>query len=199
MHIDRQLKVLIVDDDEDDFLIFRETLNEISPDKFDIQWSNNYDESLQKIKSKLYNIYFIDFRLGKETGLALLNEAIKTGCEEPVIMLTGRGNKDIDIQAMTLGATDYLIKSELNAEKLERCIRYSLERTNYIKSLKESEKKYRHLFEGAKDAVFIADKSLKFIEINPAVSELLGQNINSISGNCLYDFIADVDQISFIK
>jgi len=199
MHIDRQLKVLIVDDDEDDFLIFRETLNEISPDKFDIQWSNNYDDSLEKIKSKLYNIYFIDFRLGKETGLALLNEAIKTGCEEPVIMLTGRGNKDIDIQAMTLGATDYLIKSELNAEKLERCIRYSLERTNYIKSLKESEKKYKHLFEGAKDAVFIADKSLKFIEINPAVSELLGQNINSISGNCLYDFIADVDQISFIK
>ena len=136
MHVNQQLKVLIVDDDEDDFLILRETLNDISSDKFDIHWSNDYDESLQKIKSKLYHIYFIDYRLGKETGLALLNEAIKSGCEEPVIMLTGRGNKDIDIEAMTLGATDYLIKSELNAEKLERCIRYSLERTNYIKSLK---------------------------------------------------------------
>src|SRR3954447_8819290 len=151
MQLNQQLKVLIVDDDEDDFLIFKETLDEISSERFDIQWCNNYNKALQKIKSRLYHIYFIDYRLGKETGLALLNEAIKSGCEEPVIMLTGRGNKDIDIQAMTLGATDYLIKSELNSEKLERCIRYSLERTNYLKSLRQSERKYKHLFEGAKD------------------------------------------------
>ena len=42
--------------------------------------------------------------------------------------MTGIGNRDIDIQAMTIGAVDYLVKSEINTEKLERCIRYALER-----------------------------------------------------------------------
>jgi PAS domain S-box-containing protein len=199
MMLNYPVRVLIVDDDEDDFLIIREILYSIAPNVFDIDWSHNYDESLLKIKSGYYHIHFVDYRLGKETGLALLKEAVKAGCEAPIIMLTGRGNKEIDIEAMRLGATDYLIKSELNAEKLERCIRYALERTNYIKSLRESEKKYKHLFEGAKDAVFIADKNLKFIEINPAAETLLGKAFSLLSDITLYDFINDEDQKTFIK
>jgi len=199
MVLNYPIRILIVDDDEDDFLIFREILYSIASNVFDIHWSHDYDESLQKIKSGYYHIYFVDYRLGKETGLALLKAAVTSGCEEPIIMLTGRGNKEIDIEAMRLGATDYLIKSELNTEKLERCIRYALERTNYIKSLRESEKKYKHLFEGAKDAVFIADKNLKFIEINPAAEELLGKALQPLSDITLYDFINDEDQKMFIK
>ena len=199
MVLNYPVRVLIVDDDEDDFLILKEILYDIAPNIFDIHWSHDYDQSLQKIKSGFYHINFVDYSLGKETGLALLKEAVRSGCEEPIIMLTGKGNKDIDVEAMRLGATDYLIKSELNTEKLERCIRYALERTNYIKSLRESEKKYKHLFEGAKDAVFIADKNLRFIELNPAAEDLLGKALNPLTDIRLYDFITGEDQKTFIK
>ena len=85
------------------------------------------------------------------------------GCEEPIVLLTGKGNREIDIMAMQSGATDYLVKSELNTEKLERCIRYSLESAHVLKELKDRENKYRNLFEGSKDAVFIADARLNLI------------------------------------
>ncbi|QEC68884.1 response regulator [Panacibacter ginsenosidivorans] len=199
MQSDNLIRVLIVDDDEDDFLILKETLQDIPTNSFEIDWSRDYNESLQKIKSGIYDIYLVDYRLGQHTGLTLLKEAISAGCEEPIIMLTGRGNKEIDVQAMQLGATDYLIKAELNSEKLERCIRYSFERTNNTKSLKESEKKYRYLFEGAKDVVFIADDQLKFIEVNPAAGELFGLKTNSGSYKSLYDFIADENTAASIR
>ncbi|MEJ0103559.1 MAG: response regulator [Bacteroidota bacterium] len=76
-----------------------------------------------------------DYFLGAKTGLQLLKESIAAGCLEPIILLTGKGNHTIDMEAMQAGAYDYLVKSELNIEKLERCIRYSLERADTAKSL----------------------------------------------------------------
>ena len=64
-------------------------------------------------------------------------------CEQPMILLTGKGNQEIDILAMEAGAVDYLVKSELSPEKLERCIRYALGRSEYLKALKANEKKFR--------------------------------------------------------
>jgi PAS/PAC sensor hybrid histidine kinase (EC 2.7.13.3) len=83
---------------------------------------------------------FVDYRLGAKTGLDFLKEAVRLGCEEPIVLLTGKGNKDLDIEALQMGATDYLVKTELTSDKLERCIRYSLERTAYLKALRANEK-----------------------------------------------------------
>src|SRR5437868_3869769 len=114
--------VLVVDDDEDDFLILREYLHMIEGQEFVIDWCNSYDEASKKIAASKYQVYFIDYRLGARTGLELIEESIKNNCEEPFILLTGNGNITLDRKAMESGAIDYLVKSELNPEKLERCI-----------------------------------------------------------------------------
>ncbi len=74
---------------------------------------------------------------------------------------------------MESGAYDYLIKSELNTEKLERCIRYSLERAASIQALKANERRYSSIFEKSKDVVFITSSEFKIAEINYAATELL--------------------------
>lgn len=194
-----KIKVLVIDDDEDDFFILKSFIEDITTNQFIVHWCDNYNDALIKIKSGYYSIFFVDYRLGNETGLELLQEAVRSGCEEPIIVLTGKGNKATDIEAMRLGATDYLVKSELNHENLERCIRYSLERSVYIKSLKQSEKKYRNLFEGSKDAVFIADRGLKFRETNSATSGLLGMSIDELLDLTLYAFIHEEKQQAMIR
>ncbi|TMI69895.1 MAG: response regulator [Bacteroidetes bacterium] len=151
------IKIAIIDDDEDDFFIIADYIKSIQGANLNVEWLPDYPTAIDQIKARKYNIYFIDYRLGNETGLALLRDAISLGCEEPIVLLTGKGNRSIDIMAMQSGATDYLVKSELSTEKLERCIRYSLERATVLKELKTRENKYRNLFEGAKDAVVIAD------------------------------------------
>jgi len=90
-----------------------------------------------------------------------------------------------------MGATDYLIKTDLTTDKLERCIRYSLERTAYLKALRANEKKYRNIFELSKDVVFTAEKSLKFRDVNQATSSLLGYEKNELLKLRVSDLIPD--------
>jgi len=166
-------RILIIDDDNDDFFIISSFINKI-PEKFHIDWCYNYDQAIESIQSRTHDIYFVDYRLGAKTGIDLLQEAVRVNCEEPIVLLTGKGNLAIDIQAMQMGATDYLIKSEINTEKIERCIRYALERTASVRALRENERKYRSIFERSKDAVFLADEGFAFKDVNPATCDLLG-------------------------
>ena len=121
-----EVKILIIDDDEDDFFITSEYIRQIEEYDLVIDWCYKFNDAIQHLKNHSYDIYFVDYRLGAKTGLDFLREAVKLGVEEPIILLTGKGNKDVDIQAMQMGATDYLIKTDLTVDKLERCIRYSL-------------------------------------------------------------------------
>src|SRR5215211_5574764 len=168
------VRILIIDDDEDDFFITSEYLKQIEEYKLTINWCYKFNDAVQHLSKHAYDMYFVDYRLGGKTGLDFLKEAAKFGMEEPIVLLTGKGNKEVDIEAMQMGATDYLVKTELTIDKLERCIRYSLERTAYIKALKANELKYRSIFELSKDAVFISDKNLVFRDMNVATCELLG-------------------------
>jgi len=129
-------RILIIEDDQDDFLIIQASISDIPDKKFRIDWCYDYTDALQRISRSGYDIYFVDYLLGEKTGLELLHEAKAMGCEEPLILLTGIGNRDVDVQAMTSGAVDFLVKSEINTEKLERCIRYALDRSTYLKALK---------------------------------------------------------------
>src|SRR5215217_68445 len=185
------VKILIIDDDEDDFFITSEYLRQIEEYNLSIDWCYRFNDAVEHLKKRSHHMYFVDYRLGAKTGLDFLKEAVQLGCEEPIVLLTGKGNKEVDIEAMQMGATDYLVKTELNADKLERCIRYSLERTEYLKALRANERKYRSIFELSKDAVFIADKHLFFKDMNGATSELLGYTKQELLKRSLYELIAD--------
>ncbi len=183
------VRILIIDDDEDDFILTSGFINSIEDRTFDIQWCYNYKTALEHIESKKFHLYFVDYRLGAKTGIDLLAEAMKMNCEEPIILLTGKGNSAIDKQAMQMGAVDYLIKSELTSEKLERCIRYALERSASTKALRANERKYRSIFEKSKEAVFTTDLSLVFKDVNAAMVNLVGTDKTQLIRHTLYQFI----------
>jgi PAS domain S-box-containing protein len=183
------VRIMIIDDDEDDFILTSGFINSIQDQTFDIQWCYNYKTALEHIASKKFHLYFVDYRLGAKTGIDLLGEAMKMNCEEPIILLTGKGNSAIDKQAMQMGAVDYLIKSELTSEKLERCIRYSLERSASTKALRANERKYRNIFEKSKEAVFTTDQALVFKDVNAAMLALIGVEKNQLIKNTLYQLI----------
>ena len=194
-----QIHVLIIDDDQDDFLIISDYLKAIESNRFKIEWCYNYAEAVNQLARRAHHIYFVDYRLGAKTGLDLLRDAEALKCEEPIILLTGFGNPAVDNEAMRIGAMDYLIKAELTTEKLERCIRYALERSAAVKALRANEQKYRSIFERSKDAVFITDSDLRFKDVNLATSHLLAFERNDLIGRSLFDFIEEDVAKSKIK
>jgi PAS domain S-box-containing protein len=185
----KAVRILIIDDDEDDFILTSGFLKGIQDRSFDIQWCYNYKTALAHISARNFDLYLVDYRLGAKTGIDLLQEAMNMNCEEPIILLTGKGNPNIDKQAMQMGAVDYLIKSELTTEKLERCIRYSLERAASTKALRANEKKYRSIFEKSKEAVFTTDTNLVFRDVNSAMSKLVGCEKSELINTSLYQLI----------
>ena len=121
------IRVLLIDDDEDDFIITRDLLSEVREIRYELDWAQTFEDGLETIRRELHQVYLIDFRLGENDGLRLIKEAIDKGIRKPFIILTGQGNRELDFQAMQIGASDYLVKDQLNVEILERSIRYSLQ------------------------------------------------------------------------
>jgi PAS domain S-box-containing protein len=183
-------RILIVDDDEDDFFLTSELIKNIPSSGFTISWCYSYKEALDQMINKGHDLYFIDYLLGAKTGLDLLKEAVAAGVEEPIILLTGKGNQTVDIEAMQVGAMDYLVKGEFNEEKLERSIRYALERAATLKALRVNERKYRVMFERSKDMVFIADNEGLLKDVNSATSDLLGYNRDELMQMSIYNLFA---------
>ncbi len=188
------IRVLIIDDDEEDFFITSQYIKKIRGKEFVIDWCFRYKEAYEAILEAKYDIYFIDYYLGAKTGLDLMKEALQNNCEQPLILLTGMGNQKIDLEAMQAGAFDYLVKLELNTEKMERCIRYSLERADALKTLKSNERKFRSIFEKSKDAVFLTDQSLVFKDVNYISTILLGYSRDELLNLSLNGFFANPEQ-----
>lgn len=195
----KPVRILIIDDDEDDFILTSSFLKRIEDRRLEIDWCYSYKAAIEKITERSADLYLVDYRLGAKTGIDLLQEAMQLHCEEPIILLTGKGNSNIDKQAMEMGAVDYLIKSELSTEKLERCIRYSLERAASTKALRSNERKYRNIFEKSKEAVFTTDQSLVFKDVNAAMSRLSGYEKPQLLKMNLYQLIESEARRNFVQ
>lgn len=132
-----KIKVLLVDDDEDDYIITRDIMDDIPGRLYQLAWTSSFDEALELIRQEKYDVYLVDFFLGAHNGLELIEKAVEEGSKAPFILLTGQSDRETDERAMRVGAMDYLVKGTFNPFDLERSIRYSLE---HAKSLAEIQK-----------------------------------------------------------
>lgn len=122
-----KIRVLLVEDDEDDYVLTHSLLSEIGGEQFDLDWVTSYDIAMDEIARDSHDVYLLDYHIGVRSGLDLLRDARTRGGTSPMILLTGQGDRDVDMEAMTAGASDYLVKGQINASQLERSIRYALE------------------------------------------------------------------------
>lgn len=118
--------ILLVDDDEEDYILTRDIIADIPHREYKLDWISTFEEAIEVIKENRHDVFLIDYRLGAHTGLELIGEAIKSGCTSPLILLTGQGDIEIDEKATKAGAADYIIKGNITPYQLERSIRYSI-------------------------------------------------------------------------
>jgi len=139
------IRIMLVDDDEDDFVLMRQMLSGIKHWKVNLQWASSYEDALRAAKPGICDLCLMDYRLDRGTGLDLMSELQKNGFSAPFIVLTGKGDHEIDLRAMQDGAADYLEKSQVNSDILERSIRYAIERAKNLEALRQSERQLKVL------------------------------------------------------
>src|SRR5271154_1193161 len=114
------IRVLLVDDDDDEYVIVSDLLQVTGSDRFRLSWASTYEQGLQSILSESCDVCLVDYSLGRRTGLDLLEEVTARPNHPQVILLTGEGDRGVDVTATKAGAADYLVKGGLTAAVLER-------------------------------------------------------------------------------
>ena len=196
----RITKVLLVQPDEKNYATINQLLSGIQGSVFELEWEQDYKAAYNKICSSAHDVYLIDYQLGKKSGLELIKETASAECTAPFILLSGPGDPDMDKEAMLYGAADHLVKDHLDAQTLERSIRYAIRHYKTLKELHESEHKYRTLFEKSIDAIFITTADHLFIEANPSILALFGYTKNEMLRLTVKDlFVNKLDFFEFNK
>jgi PAS domain S-box-containing protein len=181
------VSILLVDDDEDDYILIRELLAETGRNRFQLAWAATLEAGLEALACQDFSACLVDYRLGAQDGLELIRAAQAAGCQVPMIMLTGQSTPETDAAAMAAGAVDYLVKGHFGSETLQRALRYAIGRQRTRQSLTQSEAWYRALFEQSGDYTLVlevvSDTQLVIADANEAAlqihgytrAELLGQ------------------------
>jgi len=170
----REIRVLLIEDDEDDYVLTRDLLADSRRTRFSLDWVSSFTEALGAICDSQHDVYLVDYRLGEHDGLEVLREARVAGCMRPIILLTGQGDGEVDIAAMKAGAADYLVKGQIDAQILERSIRYSLEQNRTLEALRESEERYALSARGANDGLWVWDLGAGTVYYSDRWKEMLG-------------------------
>jgi PAS domain S-box-containing protein len=189
----------MIDDDEDDFFLVSSLLQDVAPDQYRIEWCSTYETGIEAVERKEHALYLVDYRLGKYTGLDILRHFQRIGNDAPVIMLTGKGDYAIDNEAMMAGAADYLVKSEITGQELERAIRYGISEHKHLQTIAENERKYFGIFEKSHDLIILADCNKNIIEINPTAQRKLQYSREALLGMNLKDlFMQETEALQFL-
>lgn len=188
-----KFSVLLVDDDSDDYFMIQDLINDLPDPLIKLERASTYAEGVKKIEEGRHDAILVDYRLGAKTGLDLLNETSSNGTlKAPLILLTGHGDRAIDIKAMTQGASDYLVKDQLSGPLLERSIRYSISHAKVLHDISEREDSVRSLFDAAFEGIIVLNQYGKILDVNRAAASMFdGDDPADLVGTNMRDYLGD--------
>ncbi len=140
-----RIRVLLIDDDEDEHVLVREMLEAAEYAKFELECAAHFEEGQARLKQKSFDVCLVDYRLGAHDGLTFIAEAVGMGNTVPLVMLTGQGDRAVDQKAIAAGAQDFLRKDRLNEHLLEQAVLHAIERNALFQQLKEALASVRRL------------------------------------------------------
>jgi two-component system cell cycle sensor histidine kinase/response regulator CckA len=141
---EQQINVLLVEDDDEDYLLTRELFARLPGPRYTVHRSEDSASALAAVSEGEYDVCLVDYRLGPDNGVELVRALVASGCDVPIIVLTGQGDRDVDVEAASAGAADYLVKDEIGPTVLERTIRYAIRSHEQLRELRRHEETLRH-------------------------------------------------------
>ncbi len=182
-------RILFVDDDADDYIMVRDMVNAMPKGEFKLDWEADFNDALPLMQRKVHDVYIIDYVLGEKNGLELIRTAFPGGCQIPIILLTARGRREIDEEALALGVTEYFDKADIRLPLLERAIRYAINNKRIETELRQSEALFRSLVQSASDYIQVLNPQGIITRTNPATIRGAGYAESEIVGHPLTEFL----------
>lgn len=133
------MRVLLIEDNEDDAYLVQETLNERQEPKCDLEWTDRLRRGLKRLAEGRFDVVLLDLSLPDSQGLETFDRLQAQAHGVPLVVLTGLDDEAMAVQAVRKGAQDYLVKGRLVPDLLVRALRYAVERKQVEAALRLSE------------------------------------------------------------
>ncbi len=168
------IRILLADDDKTAQVLIRNLIREFKINSYKFDCTNSHADFLAAVCGNDYDVYLIDYRFGAAGDSDLLQEAISTGCRAPLIVLTEDDCEAIKPALIKAGAADCLAKNQLDAQKLEITVLYSLKYARSLQTLQENEMIHRNFTESLPVMIYAAEPTPPYspIYISPAFEAL---------------------------
>jgi len=160
------LKILLVEDNEGDFLLVEEYLKEVFS-HVEIEHCWRISEAKKSLGENKFDIILLDLTLPDSNGKESVREIMELVNGTPVVVLTGYADKHFAIDTIELGVQDYLIKDDVSPTILQKSISYSIERNKIQLLFQKSEKKFRSIIENSTDGYALIDLDGKIRDLSP--------------------------------
>jgi len=130
------LRVLLVEDNEADAVLFKHILADAGGMRFDVAHAELMAEARELLGSRPFDVVLLDLSLPDSRGLDTVEQANATAPGLPIVVLTGLDDEDTGVEAVRKGAQDYLVKGQFDGRLLGRAIHYAIERKQAEQELK---------------------------------------------------------------
>ena len=191
MTAEAAIRILLVEDNPGDARLVEILLSEVDAPRFAITHAERLGEALQWLEEQAFDVILLDLSLPDSSGLETVSRTRAAVPRTPMVVLSGRDDEEIALQALKGGAEDYLVKGRGSGDTIARVIRYSIERKNAQEALRRSEELYRTVVEQAAENIFLVDvKTKRILEANAALYDSLGYTPEELKRMTLHDIVA---------
>lgn len=186
--------ILLVEDSPNDALLLQLSLQSSIDAEWDILHVEWLHEAIAACGKQTFDAALLDLSLPDSDGLETITDLLSAVPVLPIVVLTGLDDESVALEALKLGAQDYVFKGHINQPILEKSIRYAIERAHNAEQLRQSEERYRQLVDLSPDAIIIVhEQQITFV--NEAAVQLLGAiTAADLIGSCLSDYICNNQQ-----
>jgi CheY-like chemotaxis protein len=183
------IRILLIEDNADDVVLVREALRDIGGSQFALETCTRLAEGTQRLSSETFDVVLLDLALPDSFGIATFMDVRASADELPVVILSGDANDAVALQALELGAQDYLVKGVMHAELLGRTLRYAITRQRLTAKLQESENWLRLLAEQLPAILWTTNRDLCITSWRGRDLESLKLGPEEVVGRTLYEML----------
>ena len=132
------MNILIIEDEEFDFLLVKRHLERAFPGAaLNFEWIQVPVIADICLMVDAFDVCFVDYRLNGVSGIDLIRDLCEAGVATPLILLTGDETTELDQSAIAAGAADFLHKDKLSVHSIHRLTRFCLARKEQERRLAE--------------------------------------------------------------
>ena len=197
------VEILLIEDEEAHAEAIRRAFRPLGT-SFRLTRAGSLREALAHLEESVPHLVIADWMLPDGKGTDIL-PVDKERPVFPVVLMTSHGNEQVAVEAMKAGALDYVVKSPSTFSDMPHIAERVLQQWDLInehkraqEALRQSERRFKTIFEEAEDCIFLKDRSLKYIDVNPALERLVGRPASDIRG-LKYEDLFDRDGSKHIR